>query len=132
MKMETLLIAVMLTIAQLLGAQTPQTPAPRNPARAEHHQHIMEMHQQEMEAMKADVTKMKASVNAMKAHLLTIKDVNEMARWQDNIEMWETLINHMDRMQKQMESMGPGMMGIPGMNLPPPAPPSPPSATKPE
>ena len=76
MKMKTFLLAVIFTSNPLLGAQTSQTPAPRNPARAEHRQHMMEMHQQEMEALKADLAKMKASLAAMKAHLLTIKDVN--------------------------------------------------------
>ena len=57
MKMKTLLLAVIFTVNPLLWAQAPQKPAPRNPARAEHHQHMMEMHQEEMEAMKADVEK---------------------------------------------------------------------------
>jgi len=41
--------------------------------------------------------------------------------------MWETLVGHMDRMLKHMESMGPGMMGQ-GMG----GPPSPPTEKKPQ
>jgi len=36
--------------------------------------------------------------------------------------MWETLVGHMERMQKHMESMGPGMMHGHGMGGPPPSP----------
>lgn len=40
-----------------------------------------------------------------------IREPNELSRWRNNADMRETVINHIDRMQKQMESMGPGMMG---------------------
>jgi hypothetical protein len=86
------------------------------------HQHMMEMHKQEMDAMKADIDKMKASLAQMKANMLTIKDTNEMARWRNNADIWDTVIAHMERMQKNMESMGPGMMHGPGMGGPPPTP----------
>ena len=46
-----------------------------------------------------------------------------MDRWRNNVEMWETLVGHMDRMLKHMESMGPGLMG-PGMGAPPPTAPT--------
>jgi len=59
----------------------------------------------------------------MKANILTIKEPNELARWRNNVDMWETLVGHMDRMLKHMESMGPGAMG-PGMGGPPSLPPS--------
>jgi hypothetical protein len=55
----------------------------------------------------------------MKANLFTIRDTNEMARWRNNVDMWETLVGHMDRMLQHMESMGPGMG--PGMGGPPPS-----------
>jgi len=46
----------------------------------------------------------------MKANLLTIRDTNEMARWRNNVEMWEVMVGHMDRMLEHMDSMGSGMM----------------------
>ena len=60
----------------------------------------------------------------MKANLLTIKDTNELSRWRNNVDMWETVVTHMDRMQKNMESMGPDMMQGHGMGGPPPTPPT--------
>ncbi|MGZ7084533.1 MAG: hypothetical protein ACXVIO_15165, partial [Candidatus Angelobacter sp.] len=62
----------------------------------------------------------------MKANILTIREPNELSRWRNNVDMWETVVNHLDRMQKHMESMGPGMMGPhgPGMSGPHPTPPS--------
>jgi hypothetical protein len=47
----------------------------------------------------------------MKANLFTIRDTNEMARWRNNVDMWEVMVGHMDRMLQHMESMGPGVMG---------------------
>ncbi len=49
------------------------------------------------------------------------------------MDMWETMVGHMDRMLQHMESMGPGMMG-PGMmhHGMGAARPSPPTDKKPE
>jgi hypothetical protein len=88
---------------------------------------MVEMHKQEMAAMKADIETLKSSLAQMKANVLTIREPNELARWRNNADMWETVVNHMDRMQKRMESMGTGMMGPGGhgMGDPPPTPPKP-------
>ena len=37
--------------------------------------------------------------------LREIKDTAEEARSQTNVEMWEIVVDHMDRMQKHMESV---------------------------
>jgi hypothetical protein len=110
------------TWAQDKPAQAPPGPGSGNQMRAEHRQEMMEMHKQEMEAVRADIEKMKSSLAQMKANLLTIKDPNELSRWRDNVDMWETVVTHMDRMQKNMESMGPGMIHEHGMGGPPPTP----------
>ena len=72
-----------------------------------------------MEAMRADIGRMKSSLAQMKAVVLTIRDPNELSLWRTNVDMWETVVDHMDRMQKSMQSMGPGMMQGPGMGGPP-------------
>jgi hypothetical protein len=110
MKFKSLLLVLMFTLTsatwpQAAPSQTP--PSASSPTPSAQHQKMMEMHKQQMEAMKADVEKMKSSLAQMKANLLTIKDTNEMARWRNNVDMWEVLVGHMDRM---LESMGPGMM----------------------
>jgi hypothetical protein len=51
-----------------------------------------------------------------------IKDSTEKGRWQNNVDMWEALVGHVERMQKHMESMGSGMMHASGMSDPPPSP----------
>ena len=43
----------------------------------------------------------------MKANILLIKDQTELARWRNNVDVWETLVGHMEGMQKHMESMDP-------------------------
>jgi hypothetical protein len=110
--------------AQEKPAQAPPGPGAGSQMRAEHRQRMMEMHEQEMEAMRADIEKMKSSLAQMKAVVLAIRDPNELSLWRTNVDMWETVVAHMDRMQKNMESMGPGMMHGPGMGGPPPAPPT--------
>jgi histidinol-phosphate/aromatic aminotransferase/cobyric acid decarboxylase-like protein len=128
MKLKSLLLALIFALTPVMWAQnTPaQEPAPAggSQARPEHRQHMTEMHKQEMEAMKADIEKLKSSLAGMKANILTIREPNELSRWRNNVDMWETVVTHMDRMQKNMESMGPGMMHGPGMGGPHPTPPS--------
>jgi TolA-binding protein len=133
MKFKTLLLAVLFTFVSVAWAQTqsqaptsPGGPGSRSQMRAEHRQKMMEMHKQQMEAMKADVEKMKASLAQMKTNVQGITDAKEKARWQANVDMWETMVGHMDGMLKHTESMGLGMMG-PGMG----GPPSPPQTEKP-
>ena len=45
----------------------------------------------------------------MKAIFAKISDPGEKARWQAN-DIWETMVGHMEQMQKHME-VTPGMMG---------------------
>jgi mono/diheme cytochrome c family protein len=96
-------------------------------------------HMEHMAAMKAQLQKLHAALDQMKANVDKITDADEKARWQANVDMWQTMVDHLDQMMKQMEAMpGPGMgmggghhgrcdMG-PGQ---PDTPPSPPPA-KPE
>lgn len=131
MKLAKLVIVVLFALVPAVCAQDTQSQAPppsstgqgtKGQMRAEHREKMMEMHKQKMEAMKADIEKMKSSLAQMKANMLTIKDTNEQARWRNNADMWDTVIGHMEQMQKHMESMGPGMMHGQGMGGPPPSP----------
>jgi hypothetical protein len=129
MKIESSLLVLMFALTPVMWAQEKPAQAPPGPAAggqmpAEHRQRMTEMDRQEMEAMKADIGKMKSSLAQMKAVVLTIRDPNELSLWRTNVDMWETVVAHMDRMQRSMESMGPGMMHGPGMGGPPPAPPA--------
>ncbi len=132
MKLMTLLVLLFTIVSMAWAAQNTQSQTPpqsssqasRSQNRSARHQHMTEMHKQQMEAAKADLEKMKSSLQQMRANVNNISDANEKARWQANIDMWQTLTDHMDRMIKQMESMGPGRgpgMG-PGMmgGTPPP------------
>jgi len=134
MKIKNFLLVLIFALTPAMWAQDgpPQAASgrgSRNQMRAEHLQKMMAMHKQEMEAARADIEKMKASLAQMKANVLMIRDPNELSRWRDNVDMWETVITHMDRMQQNMESMGPGMMHGHGMGG---SPPTPPSEKKPE
>jgi hypothetical protein len=125
MKMKSVLLVLIFALTHAMWAQDKPAHAPSGSGsaiqmRAEHRQQMMEMHKQEMEAFRADIEKMKSSLAQMKANLLTIKDTNELSRWRDNVDMWETVVIHMDKMQKKMESMGPGMTQGHGVGGPPP------------
>ena len=127
MMVKSLLLVLMFALEPVMRAQEKpaQTPPPGgSEAQAEHRQKMMDMHKQEMAAMKADIGKMESSLAQMKAVVLTIRDPNELSLWRTNVDMWETVVAHMDRMQKSMESMGPGMMRGHGMGGPPPSPPA--------
>ena len=106
MKVKGFLLALIFGLTRLMLAQEPQVPSPvGSQARGERRQQKTEIHQQEMEAMKADIQNMKSALAQMKANLLTIKDVNEFARWRNNADLWETLVGHMERVEKRMESV---------------------------
>ena len=108
MKIKSFLLVLIFALMPAMWAQDKPAQAPPglgsgNQMRAEHRQEMIEMHKQEMEAVRADIEKMKASLAQMKANVV---------------------VTRMDRMQKNMESMGPGMMHGHGMGGPPPTPPS--------
>jgi hypothetical protein len=100
-----------------------------------------------IEAMKTDVQTMHSAFDKMKANVASITNADEKARWQANLDMWQTVVDHHDQMLKHMEDaqakgMGCGMMvgemGMGGMMMHPgmgpgaPATPTPPSETKPQ
>ena len=129
MKIKSFLLVLIFALTTAMWGQdkparAPSGPSSGNQMRAERRQQMMEMHQQEMEALRADIAKMKSSLAQMNANLLTIRDTNELSRWRDNVDMWETMVTLMDRIQKNMESMGSGAMQGHGMGGPPPAPPT--------
>jgi hypothetical protein len=106
------------------------------------------MCKQHIEAMKADVQKMHSALDKMKANVARISNADEKMRWQANLDMWQTVMDHHDRMLKDMENaqakgvgcgmmmgdmgMGGMMMHHPGMGPGAPATPTPPSETKPQ
>jgi len=103
MRLKSLLVALMLTLASLAWGQDASPQAPPSSTSGtqappgEHHQ-MMEMHKQHMEGMKADLEKMKASLEQMKANVAKISDPAEKARWQANVDMWQVMVGHMERM----------------------------------
>ena len=129
MKIKSFLLVLIFVLTPAMWgqdkpAQAPPGPGIGNKMGTEHRQTMMEIHKQEMEAMRTDIEKMESSLAQMKAIVLTIRDPNELSLWRTNVDMWETVVTHMGRMQKNMESMGPGMMHGHGRGVTPPAPPT--------
>ena len=163
MKPSACLLMALLVITSLAWAQdsstgqqpssgtqpgSAQAPAPgRGVMREQRREHMQAMCKEHMEAMKADVQKMQSSFDQMKANVAKISNADEKARWQANLDMWQTVMNHHDQMLKHMEDaqakgmgcgmmmgdmgMGGGMMHHPGMG-PMGAPPQEPAGTKPQ
>src|SRR5579864_6601727 len=101
------------------GTQAGSTQAPgagaRAAGRAQRHEQMQAMCKEHMEAMKSDVQKLHSSFDQMKANVAKIINADEKARWQANLDMWQTVVNHHDQMLKHMEDaqangMGCGMM----------------------
>ena len=87
------------------GAQAGTLPAPgvRAGQRAQRHEQMQAMCKEHIEAMKADVQKMHSAFDKMKANVASISNADEKARWQANIDMWQTMLDHHDQMLKHME-----------------------------
>jgi hypothetical protein len=69
-------------------AQARQSVAPSMPDQQKHR----------MDSMRADVQKLNASLNSIRASIPRINDLDERNRWQQTIDMWQVLINHMQQM----------------------------------
>ena len=89
MKIAAFVMAISVTL--LASAQNPP------PTHDQHQQHMEQM-QQHMEAMRADIQKLNMSLNSIRASLPRINDLDERNRWEQTIEMWQVLINHMQQM----------------------------------
>ena len=143
-----LLMLTSLALAQSSGQQsssgaqagTPPAPGVRAGQRAQRHEQMQAMCKEHIEAMKVDAQKMHFAFDKMKANVASIGNADEKARWQANIDMWQSMLDHHDQMLKHMEDaqakgMGCGMMGGMGMGggMSPMKPaPTGPSETKPQ
>ena len=56
-----------------------------------------------MDARKAEVQKMRSNLDQMKANMAKISNVDEKARRQVNVDMWQIVTDHHDQMLKHME-----------------------------
>jgi len=101
------------------GAQagSTQSPAPGVGAgqRAQRREQMQAMCKEHIATMKTDVQKMHSAFDKMKGNVASISNADEKARWQANVDMWQTVVDHHDQMLKHMEDaqakgMGCGMM----------------------
>lgn len=128
-------------------AGTQSTPGAPAGQRAQRRAQMQAMCKEHTEGMKTDVQKMHSAFDKMKANVASISNTDEKARWQANLDMWQTVLDHHDQMLKHMEDaqakgmgcgmmmgdigMG-GMMRHPGMGPGAPATPTSPAETKPQ
>jgi len=128
MKARGVLLAMVVVFASLAWAQNTPPQAPR----ADVHSHsaagtakpaqtqpgmpadkgMAGMREQHMQEMKANLDKMHALLEQMKASVADM-DPKDQPAMQANIQMWQTMIDHLDAMTQHMQSMqGIDMGGI--------------------
>ena len=76
-------------------------------------QSMAAMHDQMMKSMQADMDSMRSNLQKMKDQLSKVSDPSTKAQLQLNINMWQTMIDNMDKhmsMMKGMMGAGHGMM----------------------
>ncbi len=124
------LLAVLVLASCFTFAQTTPPPSgqsqtappagagPNAQGRAARRQRMQQMRQQHMQMMKDQIDKMTAKLNDMKSAAASITDENGKKMAQDNIDMWQMLLDHMNQMMQHMEQGPPmGGPGGPGMAM---------------
>ena len=80
-----------------------------------HHMHDMsKMHEQMMNDMQSDLDNMHSNLRKMKDQIGKVPDPGTRAQLQLNIDMWQSLVDHMDRHMAAMKSMMGAHKGPPG------------------
>lgn len=135
-----IMLAGTMALAQSQPAQSPNATAPATHAQMtpEMRQRMMDMReermqqmqQQQMREMQPAMDAMRRKVSLLGSELLSVQDVNTRRALQTDMELWQQLL---ETMQRHMQSMGAQehMMPhgpAPGMQQPPPAAPKSPQA----
>ena len=75
-----------------------------------HHPHDMsKMHEQMMKDMQSDLDSMRSNLRKMKDQIGKVSDRGTRDQFQLNIDMWQSLVDHMDKHMAAMKNM----MGAP-------------------
>jgi len=99
--MKIAAVFVALLASAVAFAQNASSPAPPT-------------HEEHMDAMRADIQKLNLSLNSIRASIPRINNLDERNRWEQTIEMWQVLINHMQQMAGEHE----GQSVLPKPNSP--------------
>ena len=105
MKLFALFLALSLNAARLLAQAAPQNSPPPPHHQMGDHATAMHHHMQ----MQEQVTKMRSTLDKMKANVGTISDPASREHAQLDLELWESMVQHMEDMVKMMSMGGTGM-----------------------
>jgi len=83
-----------------------QPPAPSAPMQRSMHHHMMP---HPMPGMKAHLDTMRAKIADLKTNLAKVKDPATKQALQADLDLWESMAQHMESMQGMMSSRGMGM-----------------------
>lgn len=84
-----------------------QAPAPATAPPPAHG--MAAMHEQHLQEMKDQVAKMRATLDQMRANLSKVKDPADRKQEEMNVELWDSMIKHMEGMVEMMSSHHPPM-----------------------
>jgi hypothetical protein len=93
-----------------------QPPADTPPPPAAHHHGMGGMHDQHMQEMKSQVEQMRATLEKMKTNVAKVKDPALKQQSQYDVDLWESMVKHMEGMVTMMSGdheMGMMMGGSP-------------------
>lgn len=110
---STCLLLLVLTVGMCAQQPSPSTPNSGQAPTPGHTTHSAMHHHAGMQSdMHAQVQKMRATLDKMKANLATIKDPTVKQQAQLDVDLWETMVQHMEGMAKMMSGHPDmGMMG---------------------
>lgn len=91
---------VLIFSAAFACAQNPPTGTPPSPPA--HHHGMGAMHDQHMQEMKSQVEQMRATLEKMKSNLAKVKDPAIKQQSQYDVDLWESMVKHMEGMVTMM------------------------------
>ena len=103
----------MLLASVLISSAGIAQDAPDQQTNTGRQQSMAAMHDQMMKSMQADMDSMRSNLQKMKDQLSKVSDPSTKDQLQLNINMWQTMIDNMDKhmsMMKGMMGSGHGMM----------------------
>jgi hypothetical protein len=99
---------ILIFSAAFAWAQNP--PAGTPPPPPAHHHGVGAMHDSHMQEMKSQVEQMRATLEKMKSNLAKLKDPTVKQQSQYDVDLWESMVKHMEGMVTMMS--GDHQMGM--------------------
>jgi hypothetical protein len=108
-QVSILTVTVLLCVGAWGQAAPSRSPAPTAQAAPMQHRMHEQMMHQHMRDMKAQLDTMRTKIAILQTNLAKVKDPATKQAMQADLELWQSMANHMEAMQKMMAPGGAGM-----------------------